>query len=75
MSKMYEVHKVDPSTGAHLPILIGIEGAMEPAKMDEAAVQQAVRIATDAGAKPIKTFSDGRIQTGHYMFVPEETAQ
>jgi hypothetical protein len=70
--KIYQVHKVDPSTGQHAPILIGPAGDMQPARMPESAVEESYRTGEEHGARPLERFEDGRIQCGHFMFVPEE---
>jgi hypothetical protein len=68
---IYELHKVDESTGRHLPILVGIgDDDLRPSRVDRETVEKVVTVGRKHGARPIKTFDDGRVQVGHYLYVP-----
>lgn len=68
---IYELHKVEETTGRHLPILVGIgDEDMRPSRVDRETVEKVLAIGRKGGARPIQTFDDGRVQVGHYMYVP-----
>jgi hypothetical protein len=74
MPKIYQLHKVaDEETNAHEPMLIdrGDGNGFVPATMSQEAAEDCYLVARQSGAYPLQRFPDGRIQTGHFVFVPE----
>lgn len=69
--KRYELHKVvNEETGEHQPIRIGYGTPVPVAIVSEESVEDVFTKGELAGARPLVRHEDGRIQVGHYVYVP-----
>jgi hypothetical protein len=76
MHAVYEIHKVvNEATHQHEPMLISRDAGetYEPMTLSGKQVDELFRIAIAKEARPCVRYDDGRVQTGHYVFVPQET--
>jgi hypothetical protein len=71
---VYEVHKVvDETTHEHKPMLISVNAGKtyEAMTLTDEQVENLYVVGIREGARPLVRHDDGRIQVGHYVFVPK----
>jgi hypothetical protein len=72
MPKTYQVHKIiDRGTGEHQPMLVSKGSHMVAMSVTEEGMETAYTKGEATGARPLSRHSDGRVQTGRFVYVPE----
>lgn len=69
--KLYELHKVvNEATGEHQPLRIGVGNPPPVAMATQKSVDEVWAMAQGSDARPVVKHPDGRVQVGHYVYVP-----